>query len=307
MYENSCSYQTALDLKRVSPPTLAQVKTEDCLPLGQCSPDWSTYRFHQSTFEQLKQSVEKAKAALQDRSGFFGASSAFSDIYSTQRLSDTLGDTLPNVQSTNGGNCIGIVHNSSGLGCNTVASTPSLVLNGNCITTVSSATTGQRYRLDSLQPVTGCSPVSQHGLISTSSAPPPLTPGALDANSVVVESKSREKSSSVCSSSSTPHAVSTSSENHRSSSKCISEKDEAFKDHFYERLENTYERCLCRDVKIVFGNINARINACPTTGIKVRSAQSTIKATPPLAPTTKVSDFYASERLKPTANELSKP
>jgi len=77
MYENSCSYQTALDLKRVSPPTLAQVKTEDCLTLGQCSPDWTSYRFHQSTFEQLKQSVEKAKAALQDRSSFFGASSAF--------------------------------------------------------------------------------------------------------------------------------------------------------------------------------------------------------------------------------------
>jgi len=72
MYENSCSYQTALDLKRVSPPTLAQVKTEDCLTLGQCSPDWTSYRFHQSTFEQLKQSVEKAKAALQDRSSFFG-------------------------------------------------------------------------------------------------------------------------------------------------------------------------------------------------------------------------------------------
>ncbi|XP_036337475.1 DNA-binding protein D-ETS-3-like [Rhagoletis pomonella] len=278
MYENSCSYQTALDLKRVSPPTLAQVKTEDCLTLGQCSPDWSTYRFHQSTFEQLKQSVEKAKAALQDRSGFFGASSAFSDIYSTQRLSDTLGDTLPNVQSTNGGNCIGIVHNSSGLGCNTVASTPSLVLNGNCITTVSSATTGQRYRLDSLQPVTGCSPVSQHGLISTSSAPPPLTSGALDANSVVVESKSREKSSSVCSSSSTPHAVSTSSENHRSSSKCISgmaerqgllccsqevlpgeEKDETFKDLFYERVENTYQRCIRHDIKIVLGDFNATV------------------------------------------------
>ncbi|XP_012156800.1 DNA-binding protein D-ETS-3-like [Ceratitis capitata] len=192
MYENSCSYQTALDLKRVSPPTLAQVKTEDCLTLGQCSPDWSTYRFHQSTFEQLKQSVEKAKAALQDRSGFFGASSAFSDIYSTQRLSDTLGDTLPNVQPTNSSNCIGLVHNTGGISGNSVASTPSLVLNGNCITTVSAATTGQRYRLDSLQPVTGCSPVSQHGVISSSggSVPPPLTPGALDAVGVV-ESKSR--------------------------------------------------------------------------------------------------------------------
>ncbi|XP_018793276.1 PREDICTED: DNA-binding protein D-ETS-3-like [Bactrocera latifrons] len=190
MYENSCSYQTALDLKRVSPPILAQVKTEDCLTLGQCSPDWSTYRFHQSTFEQLKQSVEKAKAALQDRSSFFGASSAFSDIYSTQRLSDTLGDTLPNVQPTNGSNCIGIVHNSGGISGNSVASAPSLVLNGNCITTVSSATTGQRYRLDNLQPVTGCSPVSQHGVISGNSVPPPLTTGAHETVGAV-ESKSR--------------------------------------------------------------------------------------------------------------------
>lgn len=77
MYENSCSYQTALDLKCVSPPAIPQVKTEGCLSLGQCSPDWTSYRFHQSTFEQLKQSVEKAKAALQDRSSFFGATSAF--------------------------------------------------------------------------------------------------------------------------------------------------------------------------------------------------------------------------------------
>uniref|UniRef100_A0A1B0C207 Uncharacterized protein n=1 Tax=Glossina palpalis gambiensis TaxID=67801 RepID=A0A1B0C207_9MUSC len=169
MYENSCSYQTALDLKRVSPPALTQVKTEDCLTLGQCSPDWTSYRFHQSTFEQLKQSVEKAKAALQDRSTFFGASSAFSDIYSTPRLSDTL-DTLPNVQGNNGANCIGIVHNSNSSSVG--ASTPSLVLNGNCITTVSSVTSGQRYRLDSLQPA-GCSPVTQHGVITSSAAPPP--------------------------------------------------------------------------------------------------------------------------------------
>uniref|UniRef100_A0A1I8PQ78 DNA-binding protein D-ETS-3 n=2 Tax=Stomoxys calcitrans TaxID=35570 RepID=A0A1I8PQ78_STOCA len=198
MYENSCSYQTALDLKRVSPPTLAQVKTEDCITLGQCSPDWTSYRFHQSTFEQLKQSVEKAKAALQDRSSFFGASSAFSDIYSSQRLSDTL-DTLPSVQNTNSANCIGIpVHNS---GSGAIAhSTPSLVLNGNCISTVSAATTGQRYRLDSLQPA-GCSPLPQHGVITSSAAPPSLTTSSLDTSHV--ESKARDKSSSVvCSSSS---------------------------------------------------------------------------------------------------------
>uniref|UniRef100_A0A1A9VHB2 Uncharacterized protein n=1 Tax=Glossina austeni TaxID=7395 RepID=A0A1A9VHB2_GLOAU len=220
MYENSCSYQTALDLKRVSPPTLTQVKTEDCLTLGQCSPDWTSYRFHQSTFEQLKQSVEKAKAALQDRSTFFGASSAFSDIYSTPRLSDTL-DTLPNVQGNNGANCIGIVHNSNSSSVG--ASTPSLVLNGNCITTVSSVTSGQRYRLDSLQPA-GCSPVTQHGVITSSAAPPPpssLATTTLD-GSPHLDTKTREKSSVACSSSSVnSHSVSN-NENHRSSSsKCV--------------------------------------------------------------------------------------
>lgn len=76
MYESSCSYQTALDLKRASPPAI-QVKSEDCLGITQCSTDWASYRFHQSTFEQLKQSVEKAKAALQDRTTFLGSSSAF--------------------------------------------------------------------------------------------------------------------------------------------------------------------------------------------------------------------------------------
>lgn len=97
MYESSCSYQTALDLKRTSPiPQVGniimpvwtfwcsnknfhngsqfQVKSEECFGLTQCSPDWASYRFHQSTFEQLKQSVEKAKAVLQDRTGFLGTS-----------------------------------------------------------------------------------------------------------------------------------------------------------------------------------------------------------------------------------------
>lgn len=96
MYESSCSYQTALDLKRTSPiaqviawqfnskrnffsskcnpSILVQVKSEECFGLTQCSPDWASYRFHQSTFEQLKQSVEKAKAVLQDRTGFLGTS-----------------------------------------------------------------------------------------------------------------------------------------------------------------------------------------------------------------------------------------
>ncbi|KAL1456403.1 hypothetical protein WDU94_001134 [Cyamophila willieti] len=92
MYENSCSYQavTALDLKhRVSGPVgVTSIKSE--MPeyiLGDASPpmDWTTgctYRFtcNTSTFEQLKQSVEKAKAALQDTRNSY--SSAFSDLMS---------------------------------------------------------------------------------------------------------------------------------------------------------------------------------------------------------------------------------
>ncbi|KAG8326253.1 Friend leukemia integration 1 transcription factor [Homalodisca vitripennis] len=75
MYESSCSYQSALDLKRVTSCT--NIKSEECMT---GSGDWAgcAYRFacNSSTFEQLKQSVEKAKAALQDRGGY----SAFSDL-----------------------------------------------------------------------------------------------------------------------------------------------------------------------------------------------------------------------------------
>ncbi|XP_049818796.1 DNA-binding protein D-ETS-3 isoform X2 [Aethina tumida] len=79
MYESSCSYQGALELKRSTTTTCPLgIKTEE---FGSAA-DWPAYRFcNPSTFEQLKQSVEKAKAALQDRSGFFGNGSAFSDLY----------------------------------------------------------------------------------------------------------------------------------------------------------------------------------------------------------------------------------
>uniref|UniRef100_A0A182WKX8 Uncharacterized protein n=1 Tax=Anopheles minimus TaxID=112268 RepID=A0A182WKX8_9DIPT len=104
MYESSCSYQTALDLKRgASPLVTHQVKSEDCLGLTQCT-DWGTYRFHQSTFEQLKQSVEKAKAALQDRTSFLGSSSAFSDIYSSPRLTESLENVISHTSSNNSNN-----------------------------------------------------------------------------------------------------------------------------------------------------------------------------------------------------------
>lgn len=63
MYESSCSYQGALELKRSTAATYSLgIKSEDFGSSG----DWPAYRFcNPSTFEQLKQSVEKAKAALQ--------------------------------------------------------------------------------------------------------------------------------------------------------------------------------------------------------------------------------------------------
>ncbi|XP_069700899.1 DNA-binding protein D-ETS-3 [Periplaneta americana] len=100
MYESSCSYQSALDLKRVSacPPA---IKSEDCMSAA--AGDWAAgcaYRFacNSSTFEQLKQSVEKAKAALQDRGSYLAASSAFSDLAATPfapppRANDPLQDS----------------------------------------------------------------------------------------------------------------------------------------------------------------------------------------------------------------------
>ncbi|XP_026331827.1 DNA-binding protein D-ETS-3 [Hyposmocoma kahamanoa] len=73
MYESSCSYAGALELKR-------SALKEEPWP----TTEWPPYRLHQSTFEQLKQSVEKAKAALQDRSGLLGTATAFGDFYGGQ-------------------------------------------------------------------------------------------------------------------------------------------------------------------------------------------------------------------------------
>jgi hypothetical protein len=88
MYESSCSYQSALDLKRTSTsPSNSIIKSEE-FNFTQNPTEWNTYGFHQSTFERLKQSVEKAKAALQDRT-FLGSSSAFSELYSAQRSNDS--------------------------------------------------------------------------------------------------------------------------------------------------------------------------------------------------------------------------
>lgn len=177
MYESSCSYQTALDLKRTSP--LSQVKSEDCFGITQCSPDWASYRFHQSTFEQLKQSVEKAKAALQDRTGFLGTS-AFrwvvffknynnifrqntiykaplgnpsnktvfflcSDIYTTPRLAESL-ENITTIGNGSGGGGGG----SGNVGLNTsICGT----VNGNSIS--------QRHRIDSLAATASTTSLSQ--------------------------------------------------------------------------------------------------------------------------------------------------
>lgn len=85
MYDSSCSYGSALDLKRVgSGPA---IKTEECLSPTSTSTDWTTgcaYRFAcNSTFQQLKQSVEKAKAALQDRNSYLTSATAFGDFSSS--------------------------------------------------------------------------------------------------------------------------------------------------------------------------------------------------------------------------------
>lgn len=83
MYESSCSYQSALDLKRAAAAASAPIKSED----GSCPShaDWAgcAYRLAPSTFQQLKQSVEKAKAALQEQQrGPYLSASAFSDLSS---------------------------------------------------------------------------------------------------------------------------------------------------------------------------------------------------------------------------------
>lgn len=83
MYESSCSYAGALELKR-------SALKEEPWP----TTEWPPYRLHQSTFEQLKQSVEKAKAALQDRSGLLGTATAFGDFYGGQLGQDTTGTGL---------------------------------------------------------------------------------------------------------------------------------------------------------------------------------------------------------------------
>lgn len=123
MYESSCSYQSALDVKRAPPSPLSSIiKTEE-FAFAQNTTDWSSYRFHQSTFEQLKQSVEKAKAALQDRT-FLGTTSAFSDLYATPRnnevpeniSSTTLNNNIHNNNSSN--------NNSISINTNNLNSSP---------------------------------------------------------------------------------------------------------------------------------------------------------------------------------------
>lgn len=98
-----------------------------------------------------------------------------SEIYGAPRLSDSF-DTISTVQGGNMTGCIGIMHNANSM---SIGSTPpSLMLNGNCITSITSSSTAtvQRYRLDTLPTVaTGCSLVATHDGIITSSAVSPAS------------------------------------------------------------------------------------------------------------------------------------
>lgn len=72
--------------------------------------------------------------------------------------------------------CIGIMHNANSMSIGNTP--PSLMLNGNCITSINSTSAGsvQRYRLDTLPTVaTGCSLVATHDGIITSSAVSPAS------------------------------------------------------------------------------------------------------------------------------------
>ncbi|XP_031616547.1 DNA-binding protein D-ETS-3 isoform X3 [Contarinia nasturtii] len=156
MYESSCSYQSALDLKRASP--LAQIKSEDGFGMAQCSSDWATYRFHQSTFEQIKQSVKKAKAALQDRSTFL-TTSAFSEIYTTPRLAESLENSM-----SFGSGCLTNA-NLGHINSNNFNST-----NSNGSTTINNAHLQQKHRIDALTTIsTGSTTIPTTNTLSTSS------------------------------------------------------------------------------------------------------------------------------------------
>ncbi|CAK1554654.1 unnamed protein product [Leptosia nina] len=109
MYESSCSYGGALELKR-------SALKEEPWP----TTEWPPYRLHQSTFEQLKQSVEKAKAALQDRSSLLGTASAFGDFYGGQ-----LGQDSTNIgfgRSRTEDSMLGPIDKAKGLGTEKLSS-----------------------------------------------------------------------------------------------------------------------------------------------------------------------------------------
>ncbi|XP_069365033.1 DNA-binding protein D-ETS-3 isoform X2 [Maniola hyperantus] len=105
MYESSCSYGGGLELKR-------SALKEDPWPTA----EWPPYCLPQSTFEQLKQSVEKAKAALQDRSGLLGTATAFGDFYGGQLGQDTTSANLGFIRARKDDSMIGSVDKTKGLG-----------------------------------------------------------------------------------------------------------------------------------------------------------------------------------------------
>ncbi|CAO1335129.1 unnamed protein product [Diamesa hyperborea] len=145
MYEtSSCSYQTALDLKRAS-PVGSIVKTEDFGSTQCTTTDWASYRFHQSTFEQLKQSVEKAKIALQDRT-FLGTTSAFSDIYSTHRLSDSLENVVSINNVSPNSTTLNNIHNINNVNSSLISGSANSGINN--IQNNNIINNGQRHRTD---------------------------------------------------------------------------------------------------------------------------------------------------------------
>ncbi|XP_023933843.1 DNA-binding protein D-ETS-3 isoform X1 [Bicyclus anynana] len=111
MYESSCSYGGGLELKR-------SALKEDPWPTA----EWPPYCLPQSTFEQLKQSVEKAKAALQDRSGLLGTATAFGDFYGGQLGQDTTGTNLGFIRTRKDDSMIGSVDKIKGLGSEKLSS-----------------------------------------------------------------------------------------------------------------------------------------------------------------------------------------
>lgn len=163
--------------------------------MAQCSSDWATYRFHQSTFEQIKQSVKKAKAALQDRNSFLTTSAfrwgqinifhsnlyltfhmisfvaktikfylwyfdvtQFSEIYTAPRLAESLENSM-----SFGSSCLANA-NLGHINSNNFNSS-----NSNGSTTINNSHLQQKHRIDALTTIsTGSTTIPTTNTLSTS-------------------------------------------------------------------------------------------------------------------------------------------